>query len=82
MGGETGRSDIVGHEERVGPSVEELDDIVMADNSSTASLRESLSGDDDPVIVLILMGVTSDLLTLAADSFIGIIAGVALGVRV
>jgi len=82
VSGETRRSDIVGHKERVSLSVEELDDIVMADNPSTASLRESLGGDDDPVIVPIFMGVASDLLTLAADSLVGVVKGVALGVRV
>ena len=80
MGGETRRSDIVSHKEGVGSSVEELDDIVMAHDPSTSSLRESLGGDDDPVVVLILMRVTSDLLTLAADSFVGVITGVALRV--
>jgi len=72
----------MGHEERVGPSVKELDDIIMADDPSAASLWEGLGGDDDPVVVLILMGVTSDLLTLAANSLVGVIAGVALRVRV
>lgn len=82
VGGETRRSNIVGHQERVGPGVEELDDIVVADDPSTTSLRESLGGDNDPVVVLVFMGITSDLLTLTADSLVGIIAGVALRVRV
>lgn len=80
MGGETRRSDIVGHQERVSPSVEELDDIVVADDPSTASLRESLGRNDDPIVVFVLMGVTGDLLTLTADSLVGVIAGVVLGV--
>ena len=71
----------MGYKERVGLGVEELDDIVMADNPPTTSLRESLGGDDDPVVVRIFMGVTSDLLALAADSLVGVVTGVALGVR-
>jgi hypothetical protein len=78
VGGETRRSDIVGQQERVGLNVEELDDIVVADNPSTASLGESLGGNDHPVIVFVLMGVTGDLLALTADSVVGVITGVAL----
>ena len=62
--------------------MEKLNDVVMADDPSTSGLRESLGGNDDPVVVFILMGVTSDLLALAADSLVSVIAGVALRVRV
>jgi hypothetical protein len=62
--------------------VEELDDIVMADNPSTAGLRECLGGNDDPVVVFILMGVTGDLLALTANSLVGVITWIALRVRV
>ena len=60
--------------------MEELDDIVMADDPPTAGLRESLGRDDDPVVVLILVGVTGNLLALTADSLVGVITGVALRV--
>jgi len=82
VGGETGGSDIVGHQERVGLSVEELDDIVMADNPSAAGLRESLGRNDDPVVVLILMGVAGNLLALTANSFVRVVTGIALRMRV
>lgn len=82
VGGIARGSDIVGHQERVCVSVEELDDVVMADNPSTASLREGLGRNDNPAVVLIFMGVTSDLLTLTADSLIGVIAWITLRVRV
>lgn len=54
----------------------------MADNPSSTSLGESLSGNDHPVVVLVLVGVASDLLALATDSVVGIITGVALRVGV
>ena len=82
MSGVTGGSDIVGQQERVSLSVEELDNIVMADNPSTASLRESLGRNDNPVVVLILVRVTGDLLALTTDSSVGIIVWVVLRVRV
>jgi hypothetical protein len=82
VGGVTRGSNVVGNQERVSLSMEELDDIVMANDPSAASLRESLGRNDDPIVVCILMGVTGDLLTLTADSLIGIIARVALRVRV
>ena len=82
VGGETGGSDIVGYQERVGLSVKELDDVVMADNPSATGLRESLGRNDDPVVVLILMGVAGNLLTLTANSFVGVITGISLRVRV
>ena len=82
MGGVTRGSDVVGHQERVGLSVEELDDIVMTDNPSAAGLRECLGRNDDPVVVLILMGVTGDLLALTANSLIGVITRITLRVRV
>jgi len=75
-------SDIMGHQERVSLNMEELDDIVMSDDPPTASLRESLGRNDHPVIVLILMRVTGDLLALTADSLVGVIPWIALGVRV
>lgn len=62
--------------------MEELDDVVVADNPSSTSLWKSLSGNDHPVVVLILVGITSNLLALTADSIIGIITGVALRVGV
>jgi len=62
--------------------VEELDDIVMADNPSTAGLRKCLGRNDDPVVVLIFVGVTGDLLALTADSLVGVITWITLRVRV
>ena len=62
--------------------MEELDDIVMADNPSTAGLRECLGRNDDPVVVIILMGVTGDLLALTANSLVGVITWITLRVRV
>ena len=82
MGGITRGSDIMGHKERVGLSVEKLDDIVVADDPSTAGLRKGLGRDDDPVVVFILVGIARDLLALTADSFVRVIVGVTLRVRV
>jgi len=82
VGGVAGGSDIVGYQERVGLSVEELDDIVMADNPSTTGLRECFGRNDDPVVVVILVGVTGDLLALTADSLVGVITWITLRMRV
>ena len=80
VGGETGGSDVVGNQERVGLGVEELDDVVVTNNPSAPSLRESFSRNNDPVVVLILVGVTCDLLALAANSLVRVITGVTLRV--
>ena len=82
VGGISRGSDIVGYQKRVGLEVEKLNDVVMTDDPSTSGLRESLGRNDDPIVVFILMGVTSDLLALAADSLVSVIAGVTLRVRV
>lgn len=82
MSGVTRGSDVVSQQESVGLDVEELDDIIVADNPSTASLRESLGGDDHPVVVFILMRITCNLLSLTANSLVGVITRVALRVRV
>lgn len=50
--------------------MEELDDVVVAHNATTASLRKRLGGNDSPVVVGIVVAITSDLLTLTADSTI------------
>lgn len=81
VGGVTRGSNIVGDQERVSLSVEELDDVVMTDNPSTTSLGESFGGNDDPVVVLILMGITSDLLALTADPLVGVFTRITLRVR-
>lgn len=81
MGGVTGGSDIVCHQECVGLNVEELDDVVMADDPSTTGLRESLGRNDHPVVVLIFMGIAGDLLALATDSLVGVITWIELRVR-
>ena len=81
MGGETGGCDVVGNQERVGLDVEELDDIIVANDPSTTSLGEGLSGNDHPIVVLVFMGVTRNLLALTANSLVRIIAGIALRVR-
>lgn len=78
VGSKTGGSDIVGNQERVGLDVEELDDIVVANNPSTASFGKSLGGNNHPVVILIFMGVTRNLLALAADPLVGVITGVTL----
>lgn len=72
----------MGHQERVSLNVKELNDIVVADDPPAAGLWESLGGDDHPVVVLILVGVTSNLLALTTDSFVGVVTGVELLVRV
>ena len=63
-------------------SVKELDDIVMANIPTTASLRESLSRNDNPVVVLIFMEITGNLLTLTADPPVGVIVWITLRVQV
>lgn len=62
--------------------MEELDDVVVADNPSTASLRKSLGGNDHPIVIPVLMRVTRNLLALTADSLVGVITRIALRVRV
>ena len=46
----------------------------MADNPSMTGLRESLSRNGRPVVVLVFMGVAGDRSALIADSLVGIIA--------
>ena len=81
VGGVTRGSDIVGYQERVSLSMEELDDIIMADNPSTAGLRECLGRNNDPVVVFIFMRITGNLLALTANSLVGIITWITLRMR-
>ena len=81
MSGIAGGSNVMRQQKRISLSVKELDDIVMADDSSTTGLRESLCGNNNPVVVLIFMGVTRNLLALAANPPVGVITWVALRVR-
>jgi hypothetical protein len=58
---------IMGKEVAVGVDMEELDEIVMSDNSATTSGRKGLGWDDLPVVVAVRMSVASHLLTYTVD---------------
>jgi len=50
-------------EVRVGVDMKELDNIAIANNASLSGFRDSLSGNNLPKVVGIVMSITSDLLT-------------------
>ena len=60
-----GRRDVVGHQVRVRVDMQELDDIVLTDNSTSTGFWDFLGRDDLPVVVGIIMRVCSDLLACA-----------------
>lgn len=82
VAGVTRESNVVGRQECASLGMKESDDIVMVNIPSTASLRESLSRNDNPVVVLIFMGITGNLLTLTADPPVGVIVWITLRVQV
>lgn len=59
---ETGRGDIMGHEVSVGHNMEQLNNIIVADDPATASLGKGLGGEDNPVVVFVFVRVSCDLL--------------------
>lgn len=64
------RSDVVSQEEGVCGHVQELDNVVVAHDTTTAGFWERLGGDDAPVVVQVAVSVTGDLLALATDTAI------------
>ena len=62
--------------------MEQLNGILVADNASTSSLWKSLCGDNLPLVIEILVWVTSDLLTLTADAAIWIFQRIVFFMRV
>jgi hypothetical protein len=62
--------------------MQKLDDIFVADNATTASLRKGFRGDDLPVVVDIIMSIASDLLSLTTDATIVVLQRVMVGMRV
>lgn len=69
VGSETGGGDVVAHQVRIGHDMEELDDIVVANNSSTTGLGKGLGGENDPVVVLIFVRVPGNLLAWEGRQF-------------
>jgi hypothetical protein len=61
-GGERG-SDVVGEEVRVGGRVVELNDVVVADDATSAGWREFLCRDELPVVIGVFEVEGGDLLT-------------------
>lgn len=55
--------DIVCEEDGLSVDVQELDNIVVADDTATPSLRKGLGGNDLPVVVRVGVTVTGNLLT-------------------
>ena len=51
----------MGEEVALGARMEKLDDIVVANNTTTASFREGFCWDDNPEVVGVIMGITSHL---------------------
>ena len=68
--------------ECVGSHVEELNDIVVADNTTTSSLGKRLGRENPPVVVGVIVSIASDLLTLTTDTAVFILKGVLVRVRV
>lgn len=56
--------------------VEELDGILVTNDATTTGSWQGLGGDDLPPVVGVVVGVTGDLLTLAADAAIIVAKGI------
>lgn len=78
VGGHKGRGNVVGKQVALGLGVEELDGILVANDAATTSSWQGLCRDDLPEVVGVVVGVTSDLLTLAADASILVAKGIKL----
>ena len=63
VGGHEGRCDIMRQKKSLRVDVQELDDVVVTNYTTTTSLWERLSRDDLPVVVRVLVAITSNLLT-------------------
>jgi hypothetical protein len=59
--------------------MEELDDVIVADDAATTSFRKGLGRYDAPVVVGIVVAISSDLLTLATDAVILVLKRVLVG---
>lgn len=57
------------HERRIRVNVDQLDDVLVSNNSSAAAFGNLLRGMDNPVIVRVVEGISSDLLTCRQSSF-------------
>jgi len=51
----------MGEEVALGARMEKLDDIFVANNTTTASFRKGFRWDDNPEVVGVIMGITSHL---------------------
>jgi len=63
VGRHQGRGDIVGEEVALCVHVEELEYILVAHNTATSRFRESLGGNNFPVVVGVVVSISSNLLT-------------------
>lgn len=61
--GHQGRGNIMSEEVRLGVHVKQLDDILIADDATAASLWESFGRDDLPEVVGVIVSVPGNLLT-------------------
>ena len=61
-------SDVVCEEVRVGVLVQELNDILVSDDTAAAFIRDFMGRDDFPFIVGVRVGVPGDLLTCSQSS--------------
>lgn len=60
--GHEGRRNVVGHEVSLSVDMQQLDDILVTDNTATTSLGKSLGGNDLPEVVGIVVPVAGNLL--------------------
>ena len=80
ISGHQRRSDIVGQKESVRCHMEELDDVIVADDAATTGFGKGLGRDNAPVVIGVVVAISSDLLTLATDTVVVILKRVLVGV--
>lgn len=76
------RRDIVREQQCLRVDVEELEHVVVSNDTSTSGLGESLGRNNLPVVVGVIVSVTGDLLTLATDTTIVVLKRILVRVRV
>lgn len=82
VGGEEGRRNIVSQEITLGANMAELDNVAVAHALGLRWINQRIAGQDLPLVVGVVVGITSDLLTLAGNTAIVITQGVLVPVAV